>query len=288
MRGAIIGVAGLFLGIIAATAHAMPDERDMMPDSLVQRIFAAADESPQVKLAKADEENGAPARLKAIEEAATVYGMQGGRVTRWRWLLARTSERSRELDRAFPFHVLLLDGGKLQPPVLDAGEDVSRIADNGKRLMQVRKVYRVKVSARFVHVPLGWRNFLVPQHMEAPRMPRETLLPRNEAERKVWAVTVGLAWRKGTSVASEEYRMRVAAMEAAFSGMVLYDMLAMRGMIAPPEVKRIEHSPAEVGANGTRLAVGNREEVVNREAYFVGNINQWHPVDLTIPEEFLH
>jgi len=278
-RGMVMVGVLLWLGGPAVGVAAVPDS----PEALIEEVARAAQQSRVVRANKDAKENNAPVRRRALEEAAQVYGIQSGRLARWQWLLKAVSARARTLDRAFPFQALLLRGGKLQPPVLDAGSDISRIREDGRRLTQVRRMYRVKVPARFVHTPLSWRDFLQPESLDRPEFPRESLLPRNEAELALWAEVLRRSWNDGVRVADEEFRMRVAALESAFSGMVLYDMLALRGMIEPPEIAEVDHGPAEVGGHGSQLAVGGHEEVVKRDAYFVGDVNQWKPVDLRLP-----
>lgn len=275
----------LALMVVASSAGAGPVYPDN-PEALVKKIEEAANHSDVVHAHKDAEENGGRVRRRAIEEAAQVYGLQSGRVARWRWLIGQINRMSKELDRAFPFQALQIEG-KLQPPVLDVGSDISRIREDGRRLVQVRRMYRVKVPERFVHTPLSWLDFLQPAAVENPVFPREAMLPRNDEEMALWASVLRRSWGEGIRVADEEFLMRVAALESAFNGMVLYDMLALRGMIEPPEIAVIERGPAEVGGKGRQLAIGGHEELVARTAYFVGDVNQWKPIELNIPDELL-
>ena len=54
-------------------------------------------------------------------------------------------------------------------------------------------------------------------------------------------------------------------------------MLAMRGMVAPPQVVKTTKT-VESAADGQKMAVGIHEQVISKKSYFVAEPNHWKPV----------
>ncbi len=274
-------LAALLVGALGV-AQADDGHVATSPEEALAPVMKAARETP------ADERTDESAlRREAQSAAAATYGSQAGRVARWQAIIGQLNQRDAELMRSFPFHALYLEGGALQPPILDAGRDISQINSEGTIRQLVDRVYRVTVPARFTHAPLTWRDFLLPDDLRSPAFPRETLLPRDEAEKTRWERVVKESWVTGEAQADEEFRLRVAALNSAFQGMVLYDMLAMRGMVEPPQVVRVKGPPASASEDGRRMEVGYRQDVIARATYFVADPNRWKPVQLRLPSDLL-
>lgn len=218
-------------------------------------------------------------RRAALREAAQVYGSQSGWSARWRALENELIKRDQKLSEVFRFNTFYLRGGVLQPPILDVGADVSVIKNDGNLQELVDRVYRVLVPARLTHTPLTWRDFLLPQGSQAVAPPRDTLLPKDGIDRKLWEEGVRAGWVQGERQANEEFAERLTALNNSFHGMALYSMLAMRGMIEPPQVLETQEG-TEASADGKTLAVNRRERVIQKDSYFVGDPGRWKPIDL--------
>lgn len=242
-------------------------------DEAVKTVLDAAD-------VEAPKEDGATLlRRTALREAAQVYGSQSGWAARWRVLEDELIKRDQKLADVFRFNTFYLRGGVLQPPILDVGADVSIIKNDGNLQQLVDRVYRVLVPARLTHTPLTWRDFLLPNGSQAVAPPRETLLPKDLLDRKMWDEGVRAGWVQGENQANEEFRERLTALNNAFHGMALYTMLAMRGMIEPPQVVE-SNEGTDASADGKTLAINRRERVIQKESYFVGDPGRWKPIDL--------
>jgi defect-in-organelle-trafficking protein DotC len=183
------------------------------------------------------------------------------------------------LSDVFRFNTFYLRGGVLQPPILDVGADVSIIKEGGNLQQLVDRVYRVLVPARLTLTPLTWRDFLLPSDPHAVAPPRETLLPKDTADRKLWEQGVRAGWTQGKHQADEEFTERLTALNNAFQGMALYTMLAMRGMIEPPQLMETDEG-TEASSDGKTLAINRRQRVIAKESYFVSDPGRWQPLQL--------
>jgi len=225
------------------------------------------------------EDGAARLRREALREAAQVYGSQSGWAARWRVLEDELMRRDQALCAVFRFNTFYLRGGVLQPPILDVGADVSVIQEGGNLQQLIDRVYRVLVPARLTHTPLTWRDFLLANRDQIVAAPRETLLPKDAADRKLWESGVRAGWEQGERQANEEFTERLTALNNAFQGMALYTMLAMRGMIEPPRVMETDEG-TQASADGKTLAINHRERVIAKESYFVGDPGRWQPLQL--------
>jgi defect-in-organelle-trafficking protein DotC len=256
----------------------------MAPFAALAETPRSADEAVKAVLDAAvagvpKEDGAARLRRDALREAAQVYGSQSGWASRWRVLENQLMGRDQALSEVFRFNTFYLRGGVLQPPILDVGADVSIINEGGNLQQLIDRVYRVLVPARLTHTPLTWRDFLLPNREQTVAPPREALLPKDAKDRKLWEEGVRAGWDQGERQANEEFTERLTTLNNAFQGMALYTMLAMRGMIEPPNVLDTSEG-TEVGADGKTLAVNRRERVIARESYFVGDPGRWQPLQL--------
>ena len=242
-------------------------------DEAVKNVMNAA------KQENSKEDGATLLRRTALREAAQVYGSQSGWAARWRTLEDELIKRDQQLSGIFRFGTFYLRGGILQPPILDVGADVSVIKNNGNLQELVDRVYRVLVPARLTHTPLTWRDFLLPDGSQSVAPPRETLLPKDPIDRKLWEEGVRAGWIQGERQANEEFRERLTAMNNAFQGMALYSMLAMRGMIEPPRVLETDEG-TDASSDGRTLAINRRERAIQKESYFVADPGRWKPLDL--------
>jgi hypothetical protein len=260
----------LIAALLPFTAFASPPRT---ADEAVKNVLDAAGEE------KPKEDGAAKLRREALREAAQVYGSQSGWAARWHELEDELIKRDQKLSDVFRFNTFYLRGGVLQPPILDVGADVSVIKNDGNLQELVDRVYRVLVPARLTHTPLTWRDFLWANGTQAVAPPRDSLLPKDVVDRKIWEEGVRIGWDQGQRQANEEFAERLTALNNAFQGMALYTMLAMRGMIEPPVVLETNEG-TEASADGKTLAVNRRERVIHKESYFVADPGRWQPIDL--------
>lgn len=263
--------------VLVSTAWAAEPPVESLPtqDDAMKGIEAAAHAAEK----KGDKDNAEEAmRQRSMLEAARNYGVQMGRYNRWVRLQEVVNFASVELDQGFRFQALYLRNGTLQPPVLDMADEYQAIEDDGRMRRMVSETYRTLVQARFRNTPLTWRDFLIPEDLAKPPLPRDSLLPIG-SEKDSWRKRMEEGWTEGEDMASDEFGLRVESMQRAFRGMVLYRLLARHGMIQPPRI--VENRPGEVITSeaGDKMVIGTREEVVEQDSYFVAEPYRWKPLD---------
>ncbi|WAT32085.1 type IV secretory system conjugative DNA transfer family protein [Pseudomonas sp. GXZC] len=271
----------LGLMLVVASFHVLADsiaqEEAISPEQALLEVKKKAKEAPSPTMD--DDKRQELARIQLMSEAGRNYGVQLGRYNRWLAQARLLDNQAVQLDQSFPFGRLYLRSGTLQPPILDSAEDYRAIEDDGRLRKLVDKNFRTMVQARFRNTALTWRDFLLPDDMVKPPLPRETLLPRTSEESERWDKAMREGWEEGRSMAIDEADLRLEALQRGFRGMVLYRLLALHGMIDPPQV--IERRPGEVitSESGDELLIGVREEIISKDAYFVSEPGRWKALD---------
>jgi hypothetical protein len=277
----------LLLALMLGSA-ALQAQASTAPEGAISQTEAMNEVKQRAKIAPTadmdEDERAELNRRSLMSEAGRNYGVQMGRYNRWLSQTAFLDKQAMTLDQGFPFARLYLRGGTLQPPILDSAEDYRAIEDDGRLRRLVSKNYRTLVQARFRNNALSWRDFMLPDDIAKPPLPRETLLPRNGEETDLWSKAMSEGWAEGREMAIAEFDLRLEALQRGFRGMVLYRLLALHGMIDPPKV--IERRPGEVitSENGDELLIGVREELISQDAYFVSEPGRWKALDYGFTE----
>ena len=89
--------------------------------------------------------------------------------------------------------------------------------------------------------------------------------------------TIRSEWGQGVLEANSEFNTRLDSLNNAYQGMVLYTMLAMRGMVAPPHIVKTTKT-VRSATDGQTMAVGIHKQVISKNSYFVARPNRWKPV----------
>lgn len=216
-------------------------------------------------------------RDEAIVRAATVYGAQNGLYYRWQHIEHLLIKRDHLLLRVFDFGGMYLDGGLVQPPVLDMSSNVTQISHSGQARELVDHIYRVLIPAAFKARPISWRSFLLPDTLAKPAAPSAALLAKNDHENALWKDNIQRGWTQGIKEADSEFSTRLDSLSNAYQGMALYTFLAMRGMVAAPHIVKTDKQVSR-DVDGQKMAVGIHHQVIARKSYFVAEPNHWKPV----------
>nr|WP_019364783.1 type IV secretory system conjugative DNA transfer family protein [Pseudomonas luteola] len=276
MKFTTVAFSLLFI-LSAHSALAASQETAVSADEAMAEIKQKARETPTADMS--DDKRAELTKQQLMSEAGHNYGVQLGRYNHWLALIDAMDRTAIKLDQAFPFGRLYLRNGTLQPPILDAGEDYRSIEDEGRLRRLVKQNYRTLVQARFKNAPMTWRDFMLPDDLAKPPLPRETMLPQNSPQTELWDRAMRSGMEQGRQMARDECDLRTEALQRAFRGLLLYRFLARQGMVEPPKV--IERKPGEVITNqkGDELLVGVQEEVISQDAYFVAEPGRWKPID---------
>jgi len=221
--------------------------------------------------AKAKDAADKSMKFEMIKQSGFSYGTQGG-------FYARTSEikkmlKSYEdyLDKAFDFSALMLNTGKVVPPVIS--ESTSSIAMTDSRSLRVTDVtYVIDKPARFSAVPPNWRNYLFIMTPKKPDVPDKTLLPVSDAEQKAWEKAVKLGWAAGYCQADKAYASALADLRHDFIGMVRYHILLRKNIVSIPFVTATDE---KITREDNKLVIGDQILRITAMPGFKIDNSQW-------------
>ena len=174
-------------------------------------------------------------RLMALKETATSIGAKGGLAWQSKKINESLVARTNNLDQIFDFQRLLLNHNVL-PPVLVTGQQLLNI-DGQDSIRIADQTYKIEQQARFVTTAPTWQSYLM-MNFKKPALPDQTLLPRDDAERKVWIKYVRKGWTQGVIQAKNIYADNLARLKRDFNGMLLYQTLLNKNMVSKPYVAK--------------------------------------------------
>ena len=105
------------------------------------------------------------------------------------------------------------------------------------------------------------------------------MLPKDAAERKVWASSVASGWQEGVAQANRLFDTHLARLRRDYLGMTRCKLLALQGVI---DIPLLAENRLGVTVNGRMLSVGERVFRIPSATDFqaVGN---WKPILQYIP-----
>lgn len=223
-----------------------------------------------------------PMREASLREVALGVGARGGLAWEYDRINNILYVAKDKLDKSWDFKRLLISRpGKgaqsvtytILPPVLveaneiydQEGEDKLTLADT---------TYKIESQAKFVSVAPSWRDYIV-HEFPAVEKPHDSLLPQNNAERKIWKEAVQKGWENGISQADSIFRSDLNKMRRDFEGMIRYMNLANRGMVSKPFVAEAQKG---VTGNGNELNIGERVLKITAKPQLNSNSHDWKPI----------
>jgi defect-in-organelle-trafficking protein DotC len=176
-------------------------------------------------------------RAKALQDIALGLGAQGGLAWASGQIDVNLEKDKRHLENIFNFNAMMLSHGVL-PPVLEQADN-SLILDDPNTIRVSDKTYKIVKQAHFATTPPNWREYLWLPYSK-PELPDKVLLPRNNAERRVWSKYIKLGWESGVQQAYDIFQQNLATLKRDYQGMILYRKLLEEKMINPPFVSKTE------------------------------------------------
>jgi len=177
------------------------------------------------------------ARSKSVFEAAQTFAAQTAFCERSRELKVWADSRAEALDRTFNFTNVLLDGGRVVPPVIEQA-DASFRQDNDALAVTARTTWHILVSARIVSTAPDWRSYLYLQCAE-PLKPNPVLMPgalpetRSEDEAQ-WQAGVREGWQLGYEQSLEALKLGLNRLARDYQGMLRFYYLNKNGVVSAP------------------------------------------------------
>lgn len=209
-------------------------------------------------------------RYQALRNEAMSYGMKSGLAWRYAQIEKILINENEELEKIYNFSKLIVDGVMLPPVIVTAENGFKQIDPEYAR--STRVMYRVEHKARIVTTPPHWRDFLV-KHYPAPAEPYWAILPKTEAEAKVWEAAVAEGWKVGIRQAETIFKGSVGLITQIFKGILTYKVLVVEGVVAPP---RLAKSDLGVTYEGKELNVGDTLYRITSQSRFNAT-DKWTP-----------
>lgn len=211
-------------------------------------------------------------REKAIRESAETYGAQSG----YRWealqLRAWADARKSDLDAAYDFASLLLDGGRVIPPVIE--EDQASFRQEGRDVaVTAQTTWRILREARIVSTAPNWRTWLY-LSAQTPLAPNPVLLPRDAKDESAWHSGIRRGWAMGVKEAIEAEKLAMHRMTRDYAGMLRFWLLKRRGVMSAP---LLSSGAVAIRVNGRTLSVDERIFRLTDPGHFVSP-KKWTPV----------
>ncbi len=202
-------------------------------------------------------------RLRVLRRTAFTVGVQAGAHWRYAQIDKTLARNARALDRIFHFGPLLLDHGRVLPPVIASIRGGVRL-DSARRGSSVIQDYRILKPARLISMPPSWRSYLLRSFPPLSRISR-LLLPKNDREWRVWRAAVRQGWAQGTREAVVVYESELHSLTRDYIGMVRFHVLATQKIVSVPVLAT---GNLGIVVNGKRLAIGQRIFRITWPAHF--------------------
>jgi len=213
-------------------------------------------------------------RIQALKDTALTMGAQSGLAYRSKQIDKALDKNRKELSQIFNFNGLMLAHDVLPPVLVQSSQslhlsspDVIRVSDH---------TYKIIQQAKFVTTPPTWRDYLW-LSFTPPSLPDQTLLPKNDQERKIWIKYIDMGWNNGIQQANTIYKNGLATLQRDYKGMILYRDLLDKNMVSKPFVATSDMGITS-NADHTEVRINDQVLRITAEPSLKPNSQQWKPV----------
>ena len=191
-------------------------------------------------------------RLRAQREAAYTIAVQAGASWRYQQIDDYLHAQRINLDTLYNFSPLMLDNGRVAPPVVvQGGENLD--VQSARMAQAALATWEIVSDARIVSTPPNWRGYLIQHFNYDLTSVNPALLPRNDSERAAWHIAVDKGWRDGVAEANYLFDLNLSRLVRDFVGMARFHLLAAEHVVSLPY---LADGNLGVVVNNNRLVVG--------------------------------
>jgi defect-in-organelle-trafficking protein DotC len=218
-------------------------------------------------------------KAQALRETATSLGAQGALAWRAKAINGMLTKEASTLDKLYDFNRLMLSNNVLPPVLAESTNDLTQSDADTLRLSD--KTYKILSPARFTTTPPTWRTYLW-LHFKQPDIPNKTLLPKTQAEAKIWNQYLKVGWKQGLTQANQIFSANMSRLKRDYLGMVLYRKLYSQHMVSAPFVAK-----AELGVTGNENEVHINDQVLKITSHSALQTDsaKWKPVLQTASQD---
>jgi len=197
-------------------------------------------------------------RHDSIKGAALRYGAQAGLLWRSKKIKQNLEAVSDNLDQVFNFQPLLLNSGRVYPPVIAASDSTSSI--EGKQLLRTTIAkYSIISQAKIISVVPTWRDWLLVE-LHSPQLPEKAVMPLTEEEKAIWSKNVAIGWKSGVSQSDNIMLQKIFSLKREYVGLVRYHLMNKNKIISAPLVSTMNLG---VISDGQKINVGEEIFEIN-------------------------
>ena len=185
-----------------------------------------------------------PGRAEELQQAAMIYGAQGGLAARAFAINEMLRRYQPVLDTSFDFRSLVLPVGSgqtlMRPPIITQAQLAFALGDGGQVARETACIYEITREAQLTSAPPNWREYLV-RTWAAPQRPADAALPRSDKEVAYWNKWVAEGWGQGEKQAVNIFLSDLSRLQRDITGMARYRVLLRSGLVEPPQVAFQNH-----------------------------------------------
>lgn len=212
-------------------------------------------------------------RAQAVHDAGETYAAQSGYCAEAKRIALDTNNKSASLDRIFNFSALLLNGGRVLPPVIEeAGSSFTQKTDNVA--VTATTTWHILSYAKIVSAAPDWRNYLSLICVPALK-PNPALLPKDSNDKIAWESGVHAGWAAGIDQADSSYKIAMHTLVRDYTGMMRFNLLQSRGVVSTPILSTGE---VRIRAEGRDLSVGETIFRLTDSGHFNQDDAKWSPL----------
>jgi len=211
-------------------------------------------------------------RLRAIAEAGTMLGIQTAVKYRHEQINESLEGIASNLDAMYDFSALMEHDGRVMPPVIAEVRNALQIKSASESVSS-QVVYKIVQDAKIVSASPNWRSYLLKSFNSIEDV-NPILLPRNDAEQKIWSQSVEKGWHQGIEQAERVFDANLSTLQRDYLGLLTYKHLALQNIVSVPMA-----AEGELG-----IKIRNKTMDVDQKVFRITNEssfnkeNKWEPV----------
>lgn len=214
-------------------------------------------------------------REMALKQVAESIGMQAGLAHESKVINAHLQGHAQQMDKVFNFNSLLYQHYLLPPVIVQATNQI-KVSDDGDMIRAGGNSYRIVKQVQFVTVPPTWRDYLWMSY-QAPALPDKAVLPKNDAEQKIWAYSIVKGWAEGIQQGLNIFKVNMHKLSRDFNGMVLYKRLLAKNMVSPFYVKS---KNLGITGDGSHITIDDHTYQITDKPQFEKTGKLWQSVSV--------
>lgn len=211
-------------------------------------------------------------RYRALKETALTLSVQTAVKWKYERIISCLKGIEDELDRIFNFSFVLIENGKILPPVILEVQSGMKF-ESDELSVSSAVMYKIEKDAKLVSLAPNWREYLIKEFKVIEEVD-PVLYPKNESEKKVWKKYTNQGWRIGVDQADDLFGYRLNELTRDLRGMVKFKILASQKIVSVPV---LAEGKLGVQVNGKILDIDQRVFRLTQPVKF-NEVKNWEPI----------